>query len=88
MSNDFGPPKEDMVCGAWTCPAPLPSVPPDHAQSAVLLAAVADNMWDKQVATLLDALPNIQPVHDLADKEDPWLPSPKEGTNVIWWGVG
>ena len=44
--------------------APLPQIPPGNSQSAVMLAAKADNMLTKQAAAILDACPNIQPAHD------------------------
>ena len=34
-----------VVCGVGKHPAPLPQVPLGSAQSAVMLAVEADNMW-------------------------------------------
>ena len=70
--------KGKVVCGVRTCPAPLPQVPPGSAQSAVMLALEANNMWAKQVAAVLDAQPDIQPAHDSTDEEDHSSPPPKE----------
>ena len=66
------------VCGARTHPAPLTHIPPESAQSTVMLAAVADNMWVKQAAVILDAHPYMQPTHDSMDEEDHGSPSPKK----------
>ena len=64
--------------GARTCPAPLPQVPPESAQSAIMLAVEAGNMQAKQVAALLDAHPDVQPTHNSKDEEDHGSPPPKK----------
>ena len=64
--------------GVRTHPAPLPHVPPGSAQSTVMLLAEANNMWEKQVAALLDDCPDIQPAHDSAHKEDHSFPPKKQ----------
>ena len=73
------------MCGARTCLAHLSQVPSGSAQSAVMLAAEADNMWAKQVAAILDACPDIQLAHGFADGQGgPLVSSPKEAMHLIW----
>ena len=59
-------------------PAPLPQVPPGSAQSAVILAAEANNMWVKQVAAILDGHPDKQLAHGSIDEEDHGCPPSKK----------
>ena len=61
-----------------THPSPLPQVPPGSAQSTVMLAVEANNMWAKQVAAILDAHPDIQLAHTSMDEDDHGSPPQKE----------
>ena len=65
-------------------PAPLLSVPPGNACSAVLLEAAAVNMQTKQAAALLITCPDIQPTHAIADEGKHTCPPPK--MEQMWFG--
>ena len=66
-----------IVCDSQTCPAPVPSVPPGSAQSAVTLMADDENIWAKQAAAMLDAYTNVQPAHDPPMRRNTGLLSPR-----------